>query len=62
MSNIYWKATIEKNLRSHNFDFSSLKYLSPGQFLGYHRILKLKKKQLKNHRSGSKTVCGVLLF
>ena len=33
MSNIYWKVTIEKNWRSQNFDFLSLKNSSPGQFL-----------------------------
>ena len=47
MSNIYLKVTIKKNLRSQNFDVLSLKYLSPGQFLGssnsrrYHLILKI---------------------
>ena len=47
MSNIYLKVTIEKNWRSQNFDFLSLRNLSPGQFLGssnsrrYHWILKL---------------------
>ena len=34
MSNIYLKATIEKNWRSQNFDFLSLKHFSLGQFLG----------------------------
>ena len=34
MPNIYLKAIIEKNGRSQNFDFLSLKTLSPGQFLG----------------------------
>ena len=34
MSNIYLKVTIEKNWRSQNFDFQSLKNSSPGQFLG----------------------------
>ena len=34
MSNIYLKLTIEKNFRSQNFDFLSLKNLSPGQFWG----------------------------
>ena len=33
MSNIYLKVTIEKNWRSQNFDFLSLKNLSPGQCL-----------------------------
>ena len=32
MSNIYLKVTIEKNWRSLNLDFLSLKNLSPGQF------------------------------
>ena len=32
--NIYLNVTIEKNWRSQNFDFLSLKNLSPGQFLG----------------------------
>ena len=47
MSNIYLKVPIEKNWRSQNFDFLSLKTLSPGQFLGrfnsrrYDWILKL---------------------
>ena len=47
MSNIYLKVTIEKNWCSQNFNFLSLKSLSPGQFLGnpnscrYHWILKL---------------------
>ena len=34
MSNIYLNATIEKNWRSQNFDFLSLKNLSPSQFWG----------------------------
>ena len=33
MSKIYLKVTIEKNGRSQNFNFLSLKHLSPGQFL-----------------------------
>ena len=47
MSNIYLKVTIEKNWRSQNFDFLSLKNLSSSQFLGisnshrYHWILNL---------------------
>ena len=32
--NIYLKVAIEKNWRSQNFDFLSLKTLPPGQFLG----------------------------
>ena len=35
MSNVYLKkVTIEKNWRSQNFDFRSLKNFSTGQFLG----------------------------
>ena len=34
MSNIYLKKIIEKNWRSQNFTFLSLKNLSPGQFWG----------------------------
>ena len=33
MSNIYLKAAVEENWHSQNFDFLSLKNLSPGQFL-----------------------------
>ena len=47
MPNIFLKVTIEKDWRSQNFDFISLKNMSQGQFLGssnsrrYHWILKL---------------------
>ena len=34
MSNIYSKATIEKNWRSQGFNFLNLKNLSSGQFFG----------------------------
>ena len=34
MSNVYLQVTIEKNWRCQNFDFQSLKNLSPGQFFG----------------------------
>ena len=34
MSNVYLKVTIEKNWRSQNYNFLTLKNLSPGQFLG----------------------------
>ena len=34
MSNIYLKATFEKNWRSRNLNFPSLKNVSPGLFLG----------------------------
>ena len=45
--NIYLKVTTEKKSHTQNFDFLSLKYLSPGQVLGssnscrYHWIFKL---------------------
>ena len=41
MSNIYLNVTTEKKWRSQNFNFLSLKNLSPGQSLGGSRILKL---------------------
>ena len=47
MPSIYLDITPEKNWRSQNFDFLSLKNMSPAQFLGssnsrrYHWILKL---------------------
>ena len=56
MSNIYLKITIEKNWRSQNFDFLSLKNLAPSSFWGapthadtieFQNFL----LQLKNHRS-----------
>ena len=63
MWNIYLEVTNEKDWRSQNFDFPSLKNLSSCQFWGdpthediiefYNFLL-----QLKNQRSGSKTVCG----
>ena len=64
MSNISLKVTIEKNWRSQNFNFLSLKNLYPGQFLGssnlsrYHWISEFLFK-LKNQRSWSwGLVCG----
>ena len=63
MSNIYLKVTIEKNRPTQNLNSWSLKSSSSGQFLGnsnshrYHWTLKL-PVQLKNQRSGSKTMCG----
>ena len=47
MSSIYLKVTIEKKWHTQNFNFLSLKTLSPGQFLGssnsrrYHWIFEL---------------------
>ena len=69
MSNIYLKVTIDENCRSQNFNFLRLK-----NFLGTHvDIIELKKflLQLKNQRTGSKTVCdfsiililkGIMMF
>ena len=51
MSISYLKVTIEKNWRSQNFDFISLKNLSPGQFLGC-------SNSRRYQSSGSKTVWG----
>ena len=34
MSNVYFKVTIEKKLRTQDFDVKSLKGLSPCQLLG----------------------------
>ena len=62
MSNIYLKVTIEKNWRSQNFDFLSLKDLSPGpQFWGapaHGDIIEFSNffLQLKNQRFWGKTV------
>ena len=69
MSNIYLKVTIDENCRSQNFNFLRLK-----NFLGTHvDIIELQKflLQLKNQRTGSKTVCdfsitlvlkGIMMF
>ena len=56
MSNIYFKVTIEKKWHIQNFNFLNFKSSSPGQFLeSFWGNFCL---QLKNQRSGSKTVCG----
>ena len=42
MSKIHLKVTVEKNWRSRNFDFQSLRNLSQGHFLGgapTHRVI-----------------------
>ena len=69
MPNIYLKVTIDENCRSQNFNFLRLK-----NFLGTHvDIIELQKflLQLKNQRTGSKTVCdfsiililkGIMMF
>ena len=63
MSNIYVKVTIEKNWHSRNFDFLRSKNFSLGQFWGaltHANITEFSNflLQLKNQRSGSKTVCS----
>ena len=66
MSDIYLKATIEKNWRSQNFDFLSLKNLSP--VFGKLQLTQILPEfsnllfQLKNQRSGSKTVCSFYIL
>ena len=63
MSNIYLKVTFEKNWRSQNFDFLGLKNCHQVSFWGapiHTDIIKFSNffLQLKNQRSGSKTLCG----
>ena len=63
MLNIYLKVTIEKKWRTQNFDFLSLKVCLQVRFLGvptHADIIEFLNflLQLKNQRSGSKTVCG----
>ena len=65
MSYNYLKVTIEKNFSkySQNFDFPSLKNSSPGQFgelklTHIQLIFRISCCNLKNERSGSKTICG----
>ena len=67
MSNIYLKITIEeKTWHSQNLDFLRLKNLSPGQFWGastHENIIEFwNLLQLKNQRSGSKTLCVAFLL
>ena len=67
MSNIYLRVTIEKKWRTQNFDFLSLKCLSPSLFCRastHADIIKFPKflLQLKNQRCGSKTVCCFFIF
>ena len=68
MSNIYFKATIAKNLRSQNFDFLSLKNSSPGQFLGSFQLkqillnFKTSYYNLKIRGHRSKVCVAFLLF
>ena len=56
MSNVYLKVTVEKKWNTQNFDFLSLKSSSPGQthtdIIEFSDFL----LQLKNQRSGSKTL------
>ena len=63
MLNIYLKVTTEKNWHSQNFNFLSLKNLSPGQFLrapSHADTIEFENflLQIKNQRSGNKSVCG----
>ena len=63
MSNIYLKVTIEKNWRSQTFDFLSLKNSHQVSFWGaptHADIIEFENflLQLKNQRSGNKTMCG----
>ena len=64
MSSIYLNFSIEKNWRSQNFEFLSSRNLSPSQFMErapiHADIIEFQNflLQLKNQRSGSKTVCG----
>ena len=63
MSNIYLKITVEKKWHTLNFYFLSLKSSSPGQFWAaptHADIIEFSNflLQLKNQKSGSKTVCG----
>ena len=67
MSNIYLKVTTEKNWCSQNFDFLSLKNVSPGQFLGSsnsHRSPNFKTSccNLKMMDLGAKLCVAFLLF
>ena len=50
MSNIYSQVTIEKKWLTQNFDFKSLKSLSPGQFLGSSNLFSNFLLQLQNQR------------
>ena len=59
---MYLKVTIEKKLLTHDFDFSSWKSFPPGQFgrTPTHADItefSISLLQLKNQRSGSKTMC-----
>ena len=68
MSNIYLKVTIQKNWRSQNFDFLSLKNLFPDQILGSSKsrrdIIEFKSSccNLKIRGLGAKTCVAFLLF
>ena len=63
---IYLKVTNEKNWRSQNFDFPSLKNSSSNQFLRssrrHHWILKLPFCNLKIRSLGAKACVAFLLF
>ena len=64
MSNIYLKVTIKKESRTQNFRFLSFKICHQVSFWGalsHEDIIEFSDflLQLKNQRSGSKTVCGL---
>ena len=63
MSNSYLKVTIEKNWHSQNFEFEFQNICHQASFWGaptHADIIEFSNflLQLKNQRSGSKTVCG----
>ena len=60
MSNIYLKVTIEKNCRTQNFYFLSLKGSSPGQFLGSSNWFF--KLHVTTREVWSKTVCSFFII
>ena len=68
MSNIYLKYTFGKKWCTQNLDFQNFKISSPDQFLGssksirYHEIFYNFFTQLKNQRTGSKTVVRLFYY
>ena len=64
MSNICLKVASEKKWGTQNFDFINLKKLSLGKFFETHTDIEFSNflLQLKNERSGSKTLCGFCII
>ena len=58
---IYLKVTIEKNWRSQNFDFLSLKKIVLWSVFGESQLTQV-SLNFRNQRSGSKTFVAFLLF